>query len=165
MDWNFLTNNEPAVADVSDENTQLDLIKDNIGSYLWQYKPDFVNEYGVDDKEHLGIVAQELLKVPGLDSAVVQDENGVYKVKTDYVALATLGLVAALTRKVAQLEEIINNGTDKQEVPEDIPSGTESGTEEATATGTGTAVPGEPVTATEQGLQPSLESTETEQSV
>lgn len=164
MDWNFLTNNEPAVADVSDENTQLDLIKDNIGSYLWQYKPDFVNEYGVDDKEHLGIVAQELLKVPGLDSAVVQDENGVYKVKTDYVALATLGLVAALTRKVVQLEEIINNGTDKQEVPEDIPSGTESGTEEA-GDEAGTAIPGEPVTATEQGLQPSLESTKTEQSV
>lgn len=164
MDWNFLTNNEPAVADVSDENTQLDLIKDNIGSYLWQYKPDFVNEYGVDDKEHLGIVAQELLKVPGLDSAVVQDENGVYKVKTDYIALATLGLVAALTRKVAQLEEIINNGTDKQEVPEDIPSGTESGTEEA-GDEAGTAIPGEPVTATEQGLQPSLEPTETEQSV
>lgn len=164
MDWNFLTDNEPAVADVSDENTQLDLIKDNIGSYLWQYKPDFVNEYGVDDKEHLGIVAQELLKVPGLDSAVVQDENGVYKVKTDYVALATLGLVAALTRKVAQLEEIINNGTDKQEVPEDIPSGTESGTEEA-GDEAGTAIPGEPVAATEQGLQPSLESTETEQSV
>lgn len=164
MDWNFLTNNEPAVADVSDENTQLDLIKDNIGSYLWQYKPDFVNEYGVDDKEHLGIVAQELLKVPGLDSAVVQDENGVYKVKTDYIALATLGLVAALTRKVAQLEEIINNGTDKQEVPEDIPSGTESGTEEA-GDEAGTAIPGEPVTATEQGLQPSLESTEAEQSV
>jgi len=164
MDWNFLTDNEPAVADVSDENTQLDLIKDNIGSYLWQYKPDFVNEYGVDDKEHLGIVAQELLKVPGLDSAVVQDENGVYKVKTDYIALATLGLVAALTRKVAQLEEIINNGTDKQEVPEDIPSGTESGTEEA-GDEAGTAIPGEPVTATEQGLQPSLESTEAEQSV
>lgn len=164
MDWNFLTDNEPAVADVSDENTQLDLIKDNIGSYLWQYKPDFVNEYGVDDKEHLGIVAQELLKVPGLDSAVVQDENGVYKVKTDYIALATLGLVAALTRKVAQLEEIISNGTDKQEVPEDIPSGTESGTEEA-GDEAGTAIPGEPVTATEQGLQPSLESTEAEQSV
>ncbi len=164
MDWNFLTNEEPAVADVSDENTQLDLIKDNIGSYLWQYKPDFVNEYGVDDKEHLGIVAQELLKVPGLDSAVVQDENGVYKVKTDYIALATLGLVAALTRKVAQLEEIINNGTDKQEVPEDIPSGTESGTEEA-GDEAGTAIPGEPVTATEQGLQPSMESTEAEQSV
>ena len=164
MDWNFLTNNEPAVADVSDENTQLDLIKDNIGSYLWQYKPDFVNEYGVDDKEHLGIVAQELLKVPGLDSAVVQDENGVYKVKTDYIALATLGLVAALTRKVAQLEEIINNGTDKQEVLEDIPSGTESGTEEA-GDEAGTAVPGEPVTATEQGLQPSMEPVEAGESV
>lgn len=164
MDWNFLTNNEPAVADVSDENTQLDLIKDNIGSYLWQYKPDFVNEYGVDDKEHLGIVAQELLKVPGLDSAVVQDENGVYKVKTDYIALATLGLVAALTRKVAQLEEIINNGTDKQEVPEDIPSGTESGAEEA-GDEAGTAIPGEPVTATEQGLQPSMEPVEAGESV
>lgn len=163
MDWNFLTNTEPAVADVSDETTQLDLIKDNIGSYLWQYKPDFSAEYGVDDKEHLGIVAQELLKVPGLDSAVVQDENGVYKVKTDYVALATLGLVAALTRKVAALEEIINNGTDKQEISEDIPAGTENGTDEGLATDT--AVPGEPVTATEQSLQPSMESAKTEQPV
>lgn len=161
MDWNFLTNNEPAVADVSDETTQLDLIKNNIGSYLWQYKPDFATEYGVDDKEHLGIVAQELLKVPGLDSAVVQDENGVYKVKTDYVALATLGLVAALTRKVAALEEIINNGTDKQALSEDIPA---TGAEE-TGDEAGTAIPGEPITATEQGLQPSMESTKTEQSV
>ena len=162
MDWNFLTSNEPTVADVSDEATQLELIKNNIGSYLWQYKPDFAKEYDVDEREHLGIVAQELLKVPGLDSAVVKDSNGVYRVKTDYVALATLGLVAALTRKVAQLEEIIN-GTDKQEIPENIPAGTENGTNEGLATET--AVPGEPVTATEQSLQPSLESTETEQSV
>lgn len=158
MNWDFLTE-QKNVSDVADENTQLELIKNNIGSYLWQYKPEFSDEYGVDDNEHIGILAQELLKVPGLDSAVVRDSNGIYKVKTDYVALATLGLVAALTRKVAALEEEIENGADKQKVLEDIPATPEQDTS------TGEEVAGVYAEPTEESVQPYMEPVEAEQSV
>ena len=94
---------EPQI-DTADEEVQLRNIADNIGSYLYEYNKDAQNEYNVDGKEHLGIVAQDLLRVPGLASAVHRDEYGNYVVDSQKVALAALGLVAALARKVIGTE-------------------------------------------------------------
>lgn len=128
MDFSFLDENEKIEQDES-EDSQLRMIADNIGSYFWSYKPEFASEYGTDQDNHIGIIAQELLKVPGLDSAVVMDQNGIYKVKTDYLALASLGLIAALARKVlgnsAENNMESRNGAIEQEVPAGIPAGEE----------------------------------------
>ena len=75
-----------------DELAKLADIADKIGSYTYMYK-------GTDEL-HDGVVAQELLQVPGLASAVKTDENGILTVDTRHVALATLGYVAALARVV-----------------------------------------------------------------
>lgn len=72
----------------------------------WAYDP---SKGGPDDNgaTHIGFVTQALKKVPGLDSAVSVDENGTETFDSRYVAAAALSLVAALARKVLniQLEE------------------------------------------------------------
>lgn len=75
-----------------DELEKLKTIAKEIGSYSYVYN-------GTDEL-HDGIVAQELLKVPGLASAVHTDENGLLTVDTKFVALATLGYVSTLARLI-----------------------------------------------------------------
>lgn len=65
-----------------------------IGSFQWQY-----NDPNMDQNLHDGPIAQELLKVPGLAGAV-NEVNGVKTIDIKYVAMATLGYVAALARLV-----------------------------------------------------------------
>ena len=105
MDWSYFDTigSEPQI-DTEDEMTQLQNVANNIGSYLYEYKPEAQEQYGTDNQEHLGIIAQDLLKVPGLASAVHKDEYGNYVVDAQKVALAALGLVAALARKVLDIK-------------------------------------------------------------
>ena len=85
----------------SDEELQLEAIAQNIGSHTYNYK-DGVGED--TNQDHIGPTAQELQQVPGLESAVKQNpETGLLEVDTQFVALATLGLVAALARKVLNI--------------------------------------------------------------
>lgn len=125
-----------------DEYNQLKEIADKIGSYRWQYKSDFANQEGLDTEEHLGITAQSLLEVPGLKGAVIPDENGVLTVDTNYISLATLGLVAALARIVLEdrkdeltNEEFFTNIQEPTSEAEsgtaEVPSPTESATSES----------------------------------
>lgn len=72
------------------EISQLYDIAKHIGSFEWQYDGD--------DKLHDGPIAQALLLCPGLKDAVSQREDGVLQIDHGFVALATLGYVAALTR-------------------------------------------------------------------
>lgn len=113
--------NEPS--QIRDEMSQLYDIANKIGSYRWNYKEDFSE--APDNNEHLGIVAQQLLQVPGLEAAVSEDPNtGVLKVDTQYVALAALGLIAALTRYVLNINGTPTgeqtNGTTNTELPNTV---------------------------------------------
>ena len=110
MDLSFLDN-----ADIRDdisqftpneqellELQQLAEIAEKIGSYTWVYDENAPKE-AQDGQLHDGIVAQQLLEVPGLKAAVHEvpneDGNGTHlEVDTKFVSLATLGYVAALTR-------------------------------------------------------------------
>lgn len=105
---------------IADEMAQLIAIAKNIGSYRWNYQEDFMK--APDNKEHIGIVAQQLLQVPGLEAAVSQDENGTLVVDTNYLALAAMGLVAALTRLVLDNNGVDYNGTANQELPAELPN-------------------------------------------
>lgn len=96
------------------EISQLYDIAKHIGSFEWQYDGD--------NKLHDGPIAQALLLCPGLKDAVI-NVDGTLHVDTQFVALATLGYVAALTRiltgiqlehpteTIAQAEQVeANNG-------------------------------------------------------
>lgn len=128
FDYFDVIGSEPKI-DTEDEAIQLRNVADNIGSYLYSYTEDAQQQYGVDGNEHLGIIAQDLMRVPGLASAVTKDENGNYVVDAQKVALASLGLVAALSRYVLGEN---TNGKTSTELPSTVPvteATSETGTE------------------------------------
>ena len=85
----------------SDEELQLEAIAQNIGSHTYNYK-DGVGEDPSQD--HIGPTAQELQQVPGLEAAVKENpETGLLEVDTQFIALASIGLLAALARKVLNI--------------------------------------------------------------
>ena len=89
------------------ELEQLSDIARYISSTTWQYKGDTVL--------HDGVIAQELLQVPGLRDAVHKDENGVLSIDSNFVSLATLGYIAALTRLVIDQMPITSTPKDIEE--------------------------------------------------
>lgn len=92
-DYKFIE--EYADFDTDNELNQLLDVAKNIRSVDFNYKPESGEN---PNEDHIGVIAQDLLKVRGLDSAV-KEENGVLKVDANKVALAALALVAALARQ------------------------------------------------------------------
>ena len=105
---------------------EVEMLKDlasNVGLYDYNYTDEAVEDptLPTDSEEHIGIMAQQLLKVPGLASAVSTtiDENGneTYVVDGVKVALASLGYIAALTKIVLDMRGIdyANSSSDNVE--------------------------------------------------
>lgn len=98
MNFDFLDEITPT----PDEDQMLAAVAVNLRNYLYEYK-DKPGEF------HMGIMAQDLLKVPGLESLVIQDDpDGILKVNTSMAALACLGLCASLAKKVVK-DELISS--------------------------------------------------------
>lgn len=142
---------------------ELEMLKDlaaNVGQYEYNYTQE-ANEDptlpSVDDKDHLGIMAQDLLKIPGLASCVNSQLDGnnqeTYTIDTGKLALAAMGYVAALSKIVLDMRGIEYDNSSKanaNQLPTETSNeggaeGTETGaegTEEGYETGsnpTGTA--------------------------
>lgn len=91
---------KPTEQELNELNQLIELAR-NVGSYTYVYNEDAPDN--VKPGLHDGIVAQDLLKVDGLRSAVhnnINPETGeeYLSVDSNHVALATLGYVAALVR-------------------------------------------------------------------
>lgn len=102
MDFSWLDKLQDDVppADVAQSTEEADLIAlaKNVPVLHWQYD---VSKGGPSDpQEHLGFITQSLTRVPGLESAVSKDENGIESFDSRFVASAALSLLAALARKV-----------------------------------------------------------------
>ena len=153
QDYSYFDNisAEPQI-DVEDEAIQLQNLADNVGSHLWSYKQNAQQEYDVDGKDHIGIIAQDLLKVPGLAGAVKTDGLGNLKVDTDYVAVAALAYCAALARKLLGQTNVgeTENGEASTELPQELP-----GAETVDTTGTTTSTAEET-----ENIQPAVEQPE-----
>ena len=123
----------------------LQSIAENIGCYEYEYNEDAPSD--VDKGLHIGPVAQELLEVPGLESAVIL-EDGIYKVKSDMVALACLGICAALARYVVGKENEDNSTEMDRQLNNSAEGTTEAAGAPAETAGASTAstaeVPSEP---------------------
>lgn len=99
------------------ELAQLADIAKHIGSFEWKYDGD--------NKLHDGPIAQALLLCPGLKDAVHKNEDGTLYIDTNFIALATLGYVAAICRRVSgiqlePIEETLEKGNEiKAQMPTD----------------------------------------------
>ena len=81
-----------------------------INAYLFKYKPEAQKLYknkgvGVDDKPHVGVMAQELAANPVTSSSVNKDNNGFLEVDTKSLTMTNTAMIAELIRKVNMLEE------------------------------------------------------------
>lgn len=91
----------------------------SVGQYNYEYKEEAIDDENLNAKpgEFLGIMAQDLLKIPGLASSVNKtfdkDGNETLQVDGNRLALAALGYVAALSRVVLDLKGIEYGNTDK----------------------------------------------------
>lgn len=72
------------------------------------YKPEAQTEYGVNDKEHIGVIAQELKENPATE-AVIDDSGKDLLVDAGQLALTDTAVIAELCRRVLALEEQIKN--------------------------------------------------------
>ena len=84
----------------------------DIDSYLFKYKKEFIEnpKYNglVDDKEHIGIIAQELKDNPVTENTVIENEDGYLMVDTKQLTMTLCAIVSNLAKKVIELEERIN---------------------------------------------------------
>lgn len=102
------------------ELAQLADIAKHIGSFEWKYDGD--------DKLHDGPIAQALLLCPGLKDAVHKNDDGTLYIDTNFIALATLGYVAAICRRVSgiQLEPIEQTLAEGNAIKEQMPTDSEA---------------------------------------
>lgn len=161
MNFDFFDAQLPVVDSVEQkqfELKQLQEVADKIGHFMWSYKTDFADKTGVDTKDHVGPIAQELLGIPGLESAVIQTEDGTLAIDTNYLSLATFSLLAALARLIGVKGE---DDTAEQSVADSVP---DEGTVQTPSTDSRTDRADGTETIEEQQsevVQPSLEAAQT----
>ena len=76
-------------------------------TYNDEAKEKYDGNLGVDDKEHVGVVAQELAVNDATKGTVSQNENGDLEVDTRHLAFADTAAIAELSRRVLALEEAV----------------------------------------------------------
>lgn len=98
--------------DIFGEETPIDCFA-KIHSYEFKYTPQaqemMQGRNHVDDKEHLGVMAQELLMNPATSACVIKDTDGFLKVDTAQLTMANTATIAELSRKVQQLEQMLGD--------------------------------------------------------
>ena len=96
--------------DIFGEETPIDCFA-KIHAYEFKYTPEaqeiMQGKNHVDDKEHLGVMAQELLSNPATSACVIKDNDGFLKVDTAQLTMANTATIAELSRKIQKLEEML----------------------------------------------------------
>lgn len=101
------------------ENINDSLVEDfaKIGAIDFTYKPEAVEEYdgkfSVDDKQHIGVTAQNLEEVDATRGAVKENEEGDKVVDTNHLVFSDTAAIGELSRRVIALEEVVKELTQK----------------------------------------------------
>ena len=75
--------------------------------YTDEAQEKYNGEKGVDDDQHIGIIAQELQNNPATEGTVEQNENGDLEVDTQHLTFADTAAIGELSRRVLALEEAV----------------------------------------------------------
>jgi hypothetical protein len=103
IDYNEIVDDVSDIPAYKYKETELKAIVDlarNIGLYEWKYDTPVD---GTDPYLHVGPIAQDLLRIPELASAV-KEVDGHYVIDSKYIALAALSYCATLARILSQTE-------------------------------------------------------------
>lgn len=77
-------------------------------AYTDKAKDLYLGNKGVDNDEHVGVMAQELQQNPITDSAVAKDENGYLSIDTKELTMADTAVLSDVCKRLLQVEERLN---------------------------------------------------------
>lgn len=79
----------------------------NIDTFLFKYKEKAQKNYGADDREHIGVMAQQLEENPVTENAVVTMDDGHKEIDIKELTAQNTALLADVVRRVKALEDKI----------------------------------------------------------
>lgn len=82
----------------------------NIDTFLYKYKESAQKDYGVDDSEHIGVMAQELEENPVTQTAVKTMDDGHKEVDIKELTMQNTAMLADVVKRIQALEEKANKG-------------------------------------------------------
>ena len=74
-------------------------------AYTDKAKDLYLGNKGVDNDEHVGVMAQELQQNPITDSTVAKDENGYLSIDTKELTMADTAVLSDVCKRLLQAEE------------------------------------------------------------
>lgn len=77
-------------------------------AYTDKAKDLYLGNKGVDNDEHVGVMAQELQQNPITDSTVAEDENGYLSIDTKELTMADTAVLSDVCKRLLQIEERLN---------------------------------------------------------
>lgn len=77
-------------------------------AYTDKAKDLYLGNKGVDNDEHVGVMAQELQQNPITDSTVTKDENGYLSIDTKELTMADTAVLSDVCKRLLQIEERLN---------------------------------------------------------
>ena len=77
-------------------------------AYTDKAKDLYLGNKGVDNDEHVGVMAQELQQNPITDSTVTKDENGYFSIDTKELTMADTAVLSDVCKRLLQVEERLN---------------------------------------------------------
>ena len=77
-------------------------------AYTDKAKDLYLGNKGVDNDEHVGVMAQELQQNPITDSTVTKDENGYLSIDTKELTTADTAVLSDVCKRLLQVEERLN---------------------------------------------------------
>lgn len=77
-------------------------------AYTDKAKDLYLGNKGVDNDEHVGVMAQELQQNPITDSTVEKDKNGYLSIDTKELTMADTAVLSDVCKRLLQVEERLN---------------------------------------------------------
>lgn len=77
-------------------------------AYTDKAKDLYLGNKGVDNDEHVGVMAQELQQNPITDSTVTKDKNGYLSIDTKELTMADTAVLSDVCKRLLQIEERLN---------------------------------------------------------
>lgn len=120
-----IKDNKPLFSDSTLKEIYGDDISDDIvnafakiDSARFTYKPEAQKEYAgnpnMDNKEHIGVIAQQLEADPVTAGTVERNENGDLEIKTGHLTAENTAVIGELSRRVLALETAVKELTEKK---------------------------------------------------
>lgn len=76
----------------------------NINAFLFKYKTEAQKDFNLDDKIHVGIMAQELQKNPVTKPSVIETPDGHLEVNIKDLCIENTALIADIVRRLEKIE-------------------------------------------------------------